>query len=100
MIVREFTILNKSGLHARPAAAFVKTASEFKSEISVYKDEAIVPFVRHGKPEVSVDGKSIMGLLVLAAAHGSKIIVEVSGPDESQMILAIQKIIEDKFNES
>ncbi len=88
MITKEFTILNKSGLHARPAALFVKTANKFKSKISVANGAS------------SVDGKSILGLMTLGAGQGEKILVSASGSDESQMIKAIRKIIKDKFDET
>ena len=85
MVIREFTILNEDGLHARPAAVFVKVAGQFKSDVSVTNNE------------VSVDGKSIIGLLTLGAGYGSKITVKASGSDESKMIRAIQEIIKNKF---
>lgn len=84
---QEFTILNKLGIHARPAAQFVKTASKFKSEVRVEKDDE------------EVDGKSIMGLMMLAAGHGSIIIVKIDGPDEDQAMEAIASLIERKFEE-
>jgi len=88
MIICEFTILNKSGLHARPAAVFVKVVGRFKSDVSV------------ANGETSVDGKSIIGLLTLGAGYGSKITVKASGVDESKMIRAIREIVKNKFNET
>ena len=85
---KEFTILNEEGLHARPCAVFVKTANQFESDLRVTK------------AGVSVDGKSILGLMTLGAGHGSKIVVEADGADESKMIKAIQKIIKNKFYET
>lgn len=87
MRTQEFTILNKLGIHARPAAQFVKTASKFKAEVRVEKDDE------------EVDGKSIMGLMMLAAGHGSKIIVKITGADEEEAMAAIASLIERKFEE-
>lgn len=87
MRTQEFTILNKLGIHARPAAQFVKTASKFKAEVRVEKDDE------------EVDGKSIMGLMMLAAGHGSKIIVKIDGADEEEAMAAIASLIERKFEE-
>lgn len=87
MRTQEFTILNKLGIHARPAAQFVKTASKFDAEIRVEKDDE------------EVDGKSIMGLMMLAAGHGSKITVVTDGEDEEKAMHAIALLIERKFEE-
>lgn len=87
MAQREFTIQNKLGIHARPAAQFVKTASKFAAEIRVEKDGE------------EVDGKSIMGLMMLAAGHGSVITVAAEGEDESAAIEALADLIGRKFEE-
>ncbi len=87
MAQRELTILNKLGIHARPAAQFVKTASKFSSEIRVEKDGE------------EVDGKSIMGLMMLAAGNGSVIIVAAEGEDEDAALEALTDLIERKFEE-
>jgi len=87
MVKKDFTILNKLGIHARPAAQFVKMANRFKSEILVEKDGE------------EVDGKSIMGLMMLAAGHGSVIIVSAEGEDEEAALNAIGELIERKFEE-
>jgi phosphocarrier protein len=87
MISRALTISNKLGLHARAAGALVKLASSFSSEISVAKE---------GK---RVNAKSIMGLLMLAAAKGSSIHVEVDGEDERDAIEAIEDLLRRKFDE-
>ncbi len=84
---KELTILNKLGLHARPAAMFVKTASRFKSEIWVEKDGE------------QINGKSIMGLMMLAAGHGSKILVTAEGTDAAAALREIEAIVEQKFHE-
>ena len=88
MRTQEFTVLNKLGIHARPAAQFVRTAAKFKSEIRVEKDDE------------EVDGKSIMGLMMLAAGHGSVIIVSAEGEDEEAAIEALGALISNKFEEA
>ncbi|MBI2092416.1 MAG: HPr family phosphocarrier protein [Deltaproteobacteria bacterium] len=87
MISKTFIISNQLGLHARAAASFVKIANRFRSNISVRKDS------------VSVNGKSIMGVLMLAAAKGASITIETSGDDESDAIIELAKLIEGKFGE-
>jgi phosphocarrier protein len=88
MVKKDFTILNKLGIHARPAAQFVKIANRFKADIFVEKDGE------------EIDGKSIMGLMMLAAGHGSIITVTADGDDENAVINAIGDLIERKFEES
>lgn len=88
VIVRELVIENQSGLHARPASAFVKTANQYRAQIKVTKGED------------SVNGKSIMGLMTLAAAKGTRLVVETSGDDAEEAADAIQTLVESKFNES
>ena len=88
VIVYELVIENQSGLHARPAAAFVKMANNFRAEITVTKDGD------------SVNGKSIMGLLTLAAARGTKLVIEAEGDDATEAIDAIQSLVEGNFNEN
>jgi phosphocarrier protein len=87
MAKKEFTIQNKLGIHARPAAQFVKTANRFQSEIRVEKDGE------------EVDGKSIMGLMMLAAGHGSVIAVSAEGEDADAALDAIADLITRKFEE-
>jgi len=87
MAKKEFTILNKLGIHARPAAQFVKTANRFQAEIYVEKDGE------------EVDGKSIMGLMMLAAGHGSVICVSADGADAEEALAALGELIERKFEE-
>jgi phosphocarrier protein len=84
---QSFTIINKLGLHARAAAKFVTTASEFSADISVSRDER------------SVNGKSIMGVMMLAAAKGTNITVKAEGDDAKQALDAIEKLINDYFGE-
>jgi phosphocarrier protein len=84
---KTFSIGNELGLHARAAAQFVKIASRYASEITVEKDSR------------EVNGKSIMGILMLAAAKGSKILVKASGPDAGAALNAIEELIRNKFGE-
>jgi len=87
MEIQTFTIRNRLGLHARAAALLVKTANRFASEVIVEKDG------------LEVDGKSIMGILMLAAAKGSKITLKVDGKDAVRAIQTLGKLIENKFGE-
>ncbi|PIU82991.1 MAG: HPr family phosphocarrier protein [Elusimicrobia bacterium CG06_land_8_20_14_3_00_38_11] len=87
MIRKTVKIKNKLGLHARPASLFVQTTSKFKSEIKVLKDEQ------------EVDGKSIMGLMMLAAGNGTELQILIDGIDENELITAIENLIERKFDE-
>ena len=87
MIKREFTIKNKLGLHARAAAQLVQTANRFNSEVLVEKDG------------MEVNGKSIMGILMMAAAQGSRISVTVRGDDADSAMAGIAELIENGFNE-
>jgi phosphocarrier protein HPr len=84
---KELTIKNRLGLHARPSAMFVKACSRFKSEIWVEKDGE------------QVNGKSIMGLMMLAAGLGSKLLVTCEGPDAERALVEIESIVERKFDE-
>ncbi len=86
-MVRKFEIVNKLGLHARAAAALVKTSHLFSSEIEVIKDD------------VAVNGKSIMGILMLAAGRGTTITIKVSGPDAQAAMDAVGELIKDGFGE-
>jgi phosphocarrier protein len=84
---RELVILNRYGLHARPAAMFVKTSNRFKAEVWVEKDGE------------EVNGKSIMGLMMLAAGHGSKITVSAAGSDAGKFLDEIEQLVGSRFNE-
>ncbi len=88
MVKKDFTILNKLGIHARPAAQFVKIANRFQAEIYVEKDGE------------EIDGKSIMGLMMLAAGFGSVVTISADGPDENTAIDAIGDLIGRKFEET
>ncbi|OGP61897.1 MAG: phosphocarrier protein HPr [Deltaproteobacteria bacterium RBG_13_47_9] len=87
MEVKNFTIRNRLGLHARAAALLVKTANRFVSEVTIEKDG------------LEVNGKSIMGILMLAASKGSKIALKVEGKDSTQAIQTLTQLFEDKFGE-
>ncbi len=87
MIKRSFTIINKLGLHARAAAKFVTTASAFQSEVIVS---------RNGR---AVNGKSIMGIMMLAAAKDTTIEVSANGEDEQQALDELETLINDFFGE-
>jgi phosphocarrier protein len=86
-IEREFKILNKFGIHARPAALFVKTVSQFQSEVTVEKDGMMA------------SGKSIMGLLTLEGHQGAVLKVTAVGPDADEALKAIEGLINKKFFE-
>lgn len=87
MLQEEVQIKNKLGLHARPAMLFVNTAAKFKSDVYL------------GRNEHEVNGKSIMGVMMLAAELGSKLTITVKGPDEEDALAALKALIENKFNE-
>jgi phosphocarrier protein len=88
MMEKMMTIKNRMGLHARPAAMFVQEASKFKSQILIVKDG------------LQVNGKSVMGLMLLAAESGSKLKVKADGPDEAKALEALEKLLERKFDET
>jgi len=87
MITKKLTIQNKLGIHARPAAQFVRVASRFAADVTVEKDEE------------SVDGKSIMGLMMLAVGWGAEITVTADGADEAAAMDALEELINNKFGE-
>jgi phosphocarrier protein HPr len=84
---KELLIENKLGLHARAAAQIVKSASSYASKVVLSKDN------------LEVDGKSIMGIMMLAAAKGSSIEVQVNGDDEDQALAGLERLFKDKFGE-
>ena len=86
-LVKELTIGNKSGIHARPAAMFVKIANRFGCDIFVEKDGE------------KINGKSIMGLMMLAAGPGSKVTLHVKGSDASAAIDELVALVQRKFDE-
>jgi phosphocarrier protein len=86
-VTRSMVVLNKLGIHARPASQFVQVASRYHSEILVEKDGDIA------------NGKSIMSLLMLAAGPGSRLIVRARGHDAEQAIRELEALVSSKFNE-
>lgn len=86
-ISRDLVVSNKLGIHARPAAMFVKTASRFDCDIFVEKDNE------------RVNGKSIMGLMMLAAGPGSRLKVIAAGSDSTQALAEIEALLKRKFDE-
>lgn len=86
-LTREFTILNKFGIHARPAALFVKTVSRFQSDVTVEREG------------MTASGKSIMGLLTLEGYQGAVLKITAEGPDAAEALDAIGELIAKKFYE-
>jgi len=86
-ITRELIIVNKLGIHARPAALFVKTANRFACDIFVEKDGE------------KINGKSIMGLMMLAAGPGSRVVIHALGADALQAIAELEALVKRKFDE-
>ena len=84
---RDLTVSNKLGVHARPAAMFVKVANRFESDIMVEKDGE------------TVNGKSIMGLMMLAAGPGSRLRVRATGTDAAQALNELEQLLKRKFDE-
>jgi phosphocarrier protein HPr len=87
MIERVVTIGNKNGLHARPAAEIVKLAAKFKSDI------------RLAREDLEVNGKSIMGVMMLAAEYGAALNVRADGPDAKEAVEALTTLITNRFGE-
>ena len=85
--IRELVVTNRLGIHARPAALFVKTANQFDCDIFVEKDGE------------KVNGKSIMGLMMLAAGPGSRLTIEANGGDAVQAIVELEALMKRKFDE-
>jgi len=87
MLEQEFSIVNKLGLHARASALLVKTAIRFTSDIKIIRED------------VEVNGKSIMGIMMLAAAKGSIIRLKVRGDDEAEAMSTLGELIKNGFGE-
>jgi phosphocarrier protein HPr len=87
MIEREVTIRNRAGVHTRPAASIVKLAAKFKSEFYIEKDN------------VEINGKSIIGVMTLAAEQGSILLLKFDGPDEQEFSSAMAELFESGFGE-
>ena len=86
-ITKELVVINKLGIHARPAAMFVKTANRFECDVYVEKDGE------------RVNGKSIMGLMMLAAGPGSKLLVFAEGEDAAKAVVELEALLRRKFDE-
>jgi phosphocarrier protein len=86
-VEKDIPIINRLGLHARPAAMFVRIASRYRSEVWVSKEGE------------EVNGKSIMGLMMLAAGQGSKLHLRCEGPDADKALEELEQLINSKFNE-
>ena len=87
MIERQITVKNRAGLHTRPAATLVKTAAKFHAEFFILKDS------------IEINGKSIIGVMTLAAEQGSTLLLRFDGPDEEQAAAAIVALFERGFDE-
>ena len=87
-VVKKMEIKNKLGVHARAAALLVQTVNRFSAQVNISKDGQ------------TVDGRSIMGVLMLAATQGSTIEVEAAGHDAEQAVKAIEKLVDKRFNEN
>lgn len=87
MLEKKVTIINRLGLHARAAAKFVKMANRFNASVKIEKDGILI------------DGKSILGILTLAAVQGTKITLTISGADENSAMKALVSLIENRFDE-
>lgn len=87
MVERVVTITNRAGIHARPAAAIARTAGRFRSDIRFIKDD------------LTVDGKSIMGIITLGAPYGTRLTMQCEGPDEKEMADAVERLFTHRFEE-
>jgi phosphocarrier protein len=88
MTSRDVTVSNALGLHARAAARFVRLASQFESQIRI------------GRGGTVMDGKSVLGILLLAAARGTTLTISADGPDEAPAIDALVRLVESRFDEA
>ena len=88
MTQQEVEVRNYPGIHAHPAGLFVKRASQFEAEIEV------------SKGDMWVNGKSIMGVLMLAAETGSRLVIRANGPDETEAVACLVELVDSKFGEA
>ncbi len=88
MTERRVTVVNSHGIHARPAAEIVKTAAKFKANITIVRDD------------LDVNGKSIMGVMMLAAECGAEVLIRAEGEDEAAAIDALAALVASKFGEA
>lgn len=87
MVEKVYTVNNRLGLHARPASLFVKTTSRFQSSVKIVKDGQ------------EIDGKSIMGLLMLAAGPGTLLKIVADGPDEGDVLKSLDDLFDRRFDD-
>ncbi len=87
MVEKILTVKNRAGIHARPAAIIAQTSSKFQSEITLEREDA------------TVNAKSIMGVITMAAGYNTQLTLKVEGPDESEAAAAIEGLFESKFEE-
>ena len=87
MVEKKLTVTNKTGLHARPAALLVQTASKFSSDVLIIKDDK------------EVNAKSIMGIMALGAGQGTELTIQINGADEDQALAAILELFDNNFGE-
>lgn len=87
MLKTEVKIINRAGIHTRPAASLVKTASKFKSGVKIIRDG------------FAINGKSIIGVMTLAAEQGSTLTLKIDGPDEAEATEALIQLFKDGFGE-
>ena len=87
MVEKMLTVKNRAGIHARPAAIIAQTANKFQSEVTITKDDA------------SVNAKSIMGVITMAAGYNTVLTLQVEGPDETDCATAIEELFNSKFEE-
>jgi phosphocarrier protein len=87
MVEKTIVIKNKLGLHARAAVKFVNLANRYGSSVKIIKDET------------EIDGKSILGILTLAATQGTSIVLRISGKDEADAFKAVEELVKSKFGE-
>ena len=87
MVSREVEIVNRLGLHARAAARFVQVATRFRARVTVSRDGRVM------------DGKSILGILLLAASQGTRLVVSAEGDDEQAAVDALERLIAGRFGE-
>lgn len=87
MITKQITIINKLGLHARAAAKLVSCASGYSSSVQLQRNDQ------------QINGKSIMGVMMLAASQGSTLEIEISGEDETEALMALENLINNRFGE-
>ena len=89
MVSARATVLNRLGLHARPAMAFVQLANQFRATVSLRRDDS----------DEMIDGKSIMQMLLLAATQGTELEIECDGPDADAALAELVRLVESRFDE-